>query len=76
MNSPFRCPACNFAVFNRRVARCEKCGRELPQDRRFSPRDLALLAEEQARVDEARQDLQREREEEERKREQRRGSGG
>lgn len=76
MNSPFRCPACNFAVFNRRVPKCEKCGRELPEDFRFSSRDLALLAKEQARVDKARRELQRDREEEQRKREERRGSGG
>jgi hypothetical protein len=76
MSSPFRCPACNFAVFNRRVHRCEKCGRELPENLRFTASDLALIAAEAARVEKARRELQRDREEEERKREQRRGSGG
>ena len=28
----FACPSCGFRVFNRRYSKCERCGRELPQD--------------------------------------------
>lgn len=76
MTSPLRCPACNFTVFNRRVSTCEKCGKALPPQFLFSPEDLARLAEEDARMQKARRDLQRELADEERKRERRRGSGG
>ncbi len=76
MTAHLRCPVCNFTVFNRRVPRCEKCGNDLPQHLLFGAKELALLAEEDARIQSARRALQREKEEEERKREARRGSGG
>jgi threonine synthase len=76
MNSPFRCPACGFTVFNRRVPRCEKCGEALPSDLRYSERDLALIAAEEARVARVREALQRDRDEEARKRLERQGGGG
>lgn len=28
----YRCPSCNFPVFNRRVQKCESCAEPLPQD--------------------------------------------
>jgi hypothetical protein len=39
----FRCPACGFQVFNRRVAKCEACGGELPNDLLFTREDVAKL---------------------------------
>lgn len=76
MNAPYQCPTCHFTVFNRRVVRCEKCGLDLPPEFRFSARDLALLAEESARIERAREELRRDREKEEQKRRDRQGSGG
>ncbi len=76
MSSRYKCPDCSFAVFNRRVARCEKCGVALPEEVRFTAQELDLLAQESARIERARQELQRERDEQELKRQQRQGSGG
>lgn len=76
MTSAPRCPACNFTVFNRRVSRCERCGKDLPPDLLFGPKELAVLAEEDARIQRARKELQREKDEEARKREASQGSGG
>jgi hypothetical protein len=28
----YRCPACGFQIFNRRLAKCESCGAALPSD--------------------------------------------
>lgn len=28
----YRCPDCNFPVFNRRVSKCESCGAPLPAE--------------------------------------------
>lgn len=43
--SEFRCPACEFRVFNRRLSHCERCGAELPASVRFSEEDLRRLDE-------------------------------
>jgi ribosomal protein L37AE/L43A len=75
MSAPFRCPACGFTVFNRRVKRCEKCGEALPPGFGYNERDLTLIAAEEARVARVRDALQRDRDEEERKRLQRQGGG-
>ena len=45
------CPACGFAVFNRRCAKCEKCGVELPASIAYTKAEIAGL-QAQERVDE------------------------
>jgi hypothetical protein len=75
-NTRFRCPACGFAVFNRRVAACEACHAQLPAELGFTAADLARLAEDEARNAAIRQELARQAEELERKRQQRKGDGG
>ena len=57
--SRFRCPACSFPVFNRRVARCESCAAELPASILFTATQLALLDAEHARNEKSRADLAR-----------------
>jgi hypothetical protein len=42
--SKYRCPACGFQIFNRRVAKCESCGVAVP-------RDLLLSAQEASKLD-------------------------
>jgi len=61
MTSPsrFRCPACNFPVFNRRVARCESCAAELPASLLFTTPQLAVVDAEHARNEKARAELAR-----------------
>lgn len=76
MSSKYCCPACHFTIFNRRVARCEKCKAELPETLLFTEQDLARLAIEEARIAKQRQELERQRAEEERRRELGRWSGG
>jgi len=39
----FRCPACDFPIFNRRVAKCERCGGQLPAELLFTPEQMAKL---------------------------------
>ena len=72
----FRCPACQFAIFNRRVPRCERCGATLPEALLFGAEDLQRLDEEGRRNQKIRDDLAREAEAEEEKRRQRQGGGG
>lgn len=36
----FRCPACGFVVYNRRVAKCESCSALLPAELRYTPEEL------------------------------------
>jgi len=57
--SRFRCPACSFSVFNRRVPRCESCTAELPASLLFTAPQLAVLDDELARNEKARADLAR-----------------
>ena len=45
------CPACGFAVFNRRVARCEKCAVALPASIAYTKAEIAAL-QAQERLDE------------------------
>lgn len=45
------CPACQFAVFNRRVAQCESCGAALPASVRFTPEQLVLVQAEHRRTE-------------------------
>ncbi len=77
IDSPrFRCPACGFTVFNRRVASCESCKALLPGDMMFSVKELARLEEESARIEKIRADMAREAERIEEERRRRRGDGG
>ena len=78
MNSKdrFRCPACDFAVFNRRVPRCERCATALPASLMFTNEEIAMLAEEAARNDKIRQDMAREAEEIEAKQQRDQADGG
>jgi hypothetical protein len=47
--SRFRCPACDFAIFNRRISNCESCGEALPKDLLYSPEDLLVIEQEHAK---------------------------
>ena len=75
-SSRFRCPACGFTVFNRRVAACESCKAPLPANLMFTGKELARLEEESARVEKIRADMLREAERQEEERQRRRGDGG
>ncbi|MFH2134865.1 MAG: hypothetical protein ABII81_06750 [Pseudomonadota bacterium] len=39
----YRCPACDFPIFNRRVPRCESCGADLPQALLYSEQQIASI---------------------------------
>jgi len=41
--SKYRCPACGFPIFNRRVARCESCAADLPPELLLSAEEVARL---------------------------------
>ena len=72
----FRCPACGFRVFNRRLSLCERCAQPLPADMAYGPSELALIEAEQQRVEQARASLARQAAERERELQRRRGDGG
>ncbi len=72
----FRCPACGFAVFNRRVPHCERCHVALPPSLLFDAEDLQRLEDEAQRLQRVRDDLAREDEAEQARRRHRRGGGG
>ena len=73
MSTRFRCPACQFPIFNRRVAACAE---KLPADLLFSPEHLSLLDAEHAKNESVREDMAKEADELERQRVKRRGDGG
>ncbi len=56
----FLCPACGFAVFNRRLPTCERCKAVLPEEYVFKPEQLAAIEAEHERYDEMRKDIGRE----------------
>jgi hypothetical protein len=72
----FRCPACGFAVFNRRVSACESCKAPLPASLRFNDDELARLEKESARIDKIRRDMAQEAQRLEEEKRRRRGDGG
>lgn len=39
----YRCPACGFGIFNRRVSKCESCGAALPSELLLSREEIAAL---------------------------------
>jgi ribosomal protein L37E len=59
-HSRFRCPACGFAVYNRRVAKCESCSAALPAELRFTPEELKAIEAEHESNEKVRQQIARE----------------
>ena len=75
-NPRFRCPACGFTVFNRRLSACESCKAPLPQSMQMDDGDRLRLAQDEERNAKARQDLARQAAELEAQKQRRRGDGG
>ena len=40
-----KCPECGFSIFNRRFAKCESCGAQLPTSIVYTADELKTLAE-------------------------------
>jgi hypothetical protein len=55
----FVCPACGFAIFNRRIANCESCAAALPADLLFSPDEVSAMEAEHARNEKLREELEK-----------------
>jgi fluoroacetyl-CoA thioesterase len=53
------CPSCGFQVFNRRYAKCERCGAALPESIVYSAEELAALRERERKEELERQREQR-----------------
>lgn len=49
------CPACGFAVFNRRCATCEKCHAELPPSIAYTAAEIDVLRARETVDDQARE---------------------
>ncbi|MGB2881892.1 MAG: hypothetical protein WBC08_09005 [Rhodoferax sp.] len=75
-NPRFRCPACGFTVFNRRLPTCESCSVPLPEAMRLTEAERARIAQDEERNARTRQELARQAEELEQQKERRRGDGG
>jgi predicted ATP-dependent serine protease len=58
--SRFRCPACGFAVYNRRVSKCESCSATLPNELLFTSEELRSIEAEHESNEKIRQQLARE----------------
>lgn len=71
-----RCPHCGFAVYNRRLSRCESCGGALPPSIRLSEAERQHMEADAERNEQVRRDLAADAERAEAERERRRGSGG
>ncbi|MBI1771763.1 MAG: hypothetical protein HYR68_05365 [Burkholderiales bacterium] len=54
-----KCPACGFPVFNRRYAKCEKCGIALPETIVMSRQELRDIRERERQEDESAAELKR-----------------
>lgn len=39
----YKCPNCNFPVFNRRVTKCESCHEPLPQELLYSKKQMESI---------------------------------
>jgi hypothetical protein len=50
-----KCPDCGFSIFNRRFAKCESCGKQLPTSIVYTADELKALAEKDKADDEAQQ---------------------
>jgi hypothetical protein len=60
MTAPIRsirpkCPECGFSIFNRRFAKCESCGVQLPTSIVYTVDELRALAKKDKTDDEATQ---------------------
>jgi predicted RNA-binding Zn-ribbon protein involved in translation (DUF1610 family) len=55
----FRCPACGFQIFNRRVQKCESCGNSLPAELLFTSEEIKRLDAEHERTRKEREELSR-----------------
>ena len=55
----YRCPACGFQIFNRRVQKCESCGHSLPTELLFTPEELKQLDTAYARARKEREESSR-----------------
>ena len=75
-DSRFRCPACGFAVYNRRVVKCESCSAALPTELRFTSEELKSIEAEHESNEKIRQQLAREAAEREASEEERRRFDG
>ena len=58
MTAPIRsprpkCPECGFSIFNRRFAKCESCGEQLPTSIVYTADELKALAEKDKADEEA-----------------------
>jgi len=53
MAERFRCPACGFRVYNRRVRYCEKCKAALPPEFQYTEAELAKIEEERRKNEES-----------------------
>lgn len=75
-NPRFRCPACGFTVFNRRLSTCESCKAPLPENMRLTEAECTRMEQDEERNARTRQELARQAEELERQKQRRRGDGG
>jgi hypothetical protein len=50
-----KCPECGFSIFNRRFAKCESCGAQLPTSIVYTADELKALTEKDKADDEAQQ---------------------
>lgn len=49
----FRCPACGFRIFSRRIMKCESCGAPLPVALLLTPEQTAVFDAEDERLRQA-----------------------
>ena len=76
MVSRFKCPACGFSFFNRRLQRCEKCQAILPGSMLFSDHDIDRINREALENEKKRREIARDLEQLEKNNAIRRRSGG
>ena len=53
-----KCPECGFSIFNRRFAKCESCGAQLPTSIVYTADELKALAEKDKADEEAQKKAQ------------------
>ena len=54
-----KCPECGFGIFNRRYAKCEKCGIALPESMAMSRQELHAVQERERQEDELAAELKK-----------------